>query len=95
MLPYETRVDRELLLNFFLTFSRFEYALKASGLFKRTNPQRNDPSRPPEAQPDCDTFAVSLRCAFQLGTETLKWACEYILDSPPWKQVIIDLFFYY
>ena len=91
MLPYETRVDRELLLNFFVTFSRFEYALKASGLFKRTNPQRNDPSRPPEAQPDWDTFAVSLRYAFQLDrTETLKWACEYILDSPPWKQLIID-----
>jgi hypothetical protein len=60
MLPYETRVDRELLLNFFLTFSRFEYALKAKDLFKRTNPQGNDPSRPPEAQPDWDTFAVSL-----------------------------------
>ncbi len=91
MLPYETRVDRELLLNFFLTFARFEYALKASGLFKRTNPQRNDPSRPPEAQPDWDTFAVSLRCAFQPDrTETLKRACEYISDSPPSKQVIID-----
>ena len=91
MLPYETRVDRELLLNFFLTFSRFEYALKASGLFKRTNPQRDDPSRPWEAQPDWDTFAVSLRCEFQLDrTETLKRACEYILDSPPLKQVITD-----
>jgi len=46
MLPYETRVDRELLFNCFLSFSRFEYALKASGLFKRTDPGRNDPSRP-------------------------------------------------
>ena len=91
MLPYETRVDRELLLNFFLTFSRFEYALKASGLFKRPNPQRNDPSRPAEAQPDWDTFAVSLRCAFQPDrTETLKQACEYIFDSPPLKQVITN-----
>lgn len=89
MPAYETRADRDLLLEFFLTFSRFEYALKGSGLFKRTNPQRNDPLRPPEAQPDWDTFAISLRCAFQSDrTETLRRACEYILDSPPWKQVI-------
>ena len=40
MLPYETRVDRELLLNFFLTFARFEYALKASGLFKELVTER-------------------------------------------------------
>ena len=91
MPPHETRVDLELLLNFFLTFSRFEYALKASGLFKRTNSQRNDALRPPEAQPDWDTFAVSLRCVFQSDrTETLKQACEFILDSPPLKQVIIN-----
>ena len=91
MLPSETRVDRDLLLNFFLTFSRFEYALKASRLFKRTSPQRIDPSRPTEAQPDWDRFALSLRCAFQLDrTETLKQACEFILDSPPLKQIIIN-----
>ena len=87
----ETRADRELLLTFFLTFARFEYALKASGLFKRPNRHRNDVSRPPEAQPDWDTFAVSLRGVFRTDkTESLKSACEYIFDCPPWKQVIIN-----
>jgi hypothetical protein len=88
---YEIRADKELLLEFFLTFSRFEFALKANGLFKRPNRQRNDHLRLPEAQPDWDTFAVSLRGVFQTNrTKLLRRACEYILDSPPWKQVIIN-----
>ncbi len=88
-MPVETRVDRSLLLEFFLTFSRFEYALKASGLFVR-HPQ-TDPSRPAAAEPDWDSFAASLRDVFKLDrTDSLRRACEYILESPPWKQVIID-----
>lgn len=88
MPSYETRVDRELLFEFYLTFSRFEYALKAIGLFRRLNPQRN--LRHPEAKPDWDGFAVSLRDAFRTdNSEALKQACEYILNSPPMKQVII------
>ena len=87
----ETRADRNLLLTFFLTFSRFEYALKASGFFKRPKTRRNDPLRPPEAKPDWDRFAVSLRSAFQPDrTKPLRRACEFISDSPPWKQVIIN-----
>lgn len=91
MPKYGTRVDRELLLEFFLTFSRFEYALKASDLFTRPNRPRNDPSRPLEAQPDWDKFARSLGERFQSDkTDALKHACEYIFNSPPWKQVIIN-----
>ena len=93
----ETRVDRELLFEFYLTFSRFEYALKASGLFKRPNSKSikkfKEKGVLPEAQPDLDRFAVSLRDrdAFHANrTQALKQACEYILNSPPMKQVIIN-----
>lgn len=88
-ISYKTRVDRELLFEFYLTFSRFEYALKAAGLFRRPNPQRN--LQPTEAKPNWDGFAVSLRDTFHSNkTHALKQACEYILGSPPMKQVIIN-----
>lgn len=87
----QTIIDRELLLNFFLTFSRFEYALKASNYFKRPNPSANNALRPPDAQPDWERFAVSLRQTFQKNkNDQLLEACEYIIESPPWKQVIIN-----
>jgi hypothetical protein len=83
----ETTVDKTLLLEFFLVFSRFEYALKASGLFKRHPP---DPPRLPKAEPDWDTFAVSLRDTFDPNaTRELREACLYLQESPPNQQVII------
>lgn len=84
----ETAVDKELLLEFFLVFSRFEYALKASGFFKR---HPTDPPRWPKAEPDWDSFAVSLRDTFNpSATDDLRQACEYLRDSPPNQQVILD-----
>jgi hypothetical protein len=81
-------VDRELLLRFFLEFSRFEYALKASGMFKRHRPREN---RFPKAEPDWDSFAASLRDTFEpKATEELERACEYINDSPPNHQIVAD-----
>lgn len=89
-------MDRELLCEYFLTFSRFEYSLKAIGLFIRPQPNSESIKRfreegvLPEAKPDWDKFAVSLRGSFRIDrTNNLKQACEYILDSPPIKQVII------
>ncbi len=77
----KTAVDQELLLEFFLEFSRFEYALKASGLFKPH----------PRAEPDWDRFAASLRDSFNpSATDDLRQACEYIRDSPPNQQVICN-----
>ena len=85
------QVDRELLLNFFLTFAQFEYALKASGFFKHPSTSTNNTLRPPDAQPDWDRFAVSLRDSFQIDrSDELLYACQYIMESPPWKQVIIN-----
>jgi hypothetical protein len=87
---YETKVDGDLLLSFFLLFSRFEYALKASGYFKRPNEIRYDPGRPPNAEPDWDSFAVSLRALFVREKEQdLTGACDYLLAFPPNRQVIL------
>ncbi len=83
----QTIVDRELLLEFFLTFSRFEFALKATGLLKR-HPE--EPPDLPPAEPDWDGFAVSLRPTFAPGrTGDLQEACRYFLESPPNRQVLL------
>lgn len=86
-----TRVNQKLLFDFFLTFSRFEYALKASDFFQQLNTKSNKCYRPSDAKPDSDRFASSLREAFRANkNDELQQACEYILDSPPWRQVIIN-----
>lgn len=91
-MPIEQKhINRELLLNFFLTFSRFEYALKVSNFLKRPNPSVNNALRPPDAQPDWDRFAISLQSTFQKDkNDQLLEASEYIIESPPWKQVIVN-----
>jgi hypothetical protein len=61
MRSFNTVVNRELLLDFFLDFSRFEYALKNSGYFVR-HPDR--PNGPPPEEPDWDSFAASVRDVF-------------------------------
>jgi len=87
----QTKVDQELLLSFFLTFSRFEYALKASSYFIRPTATTNNALKPPDAKPDWDRFAISLRDIFKKDkNQTLLDACEYIIESPPWKQVIVN-----
>jgi hypothetical protein len=84
----DTRVAKDLLLEFFLAFARFEYALKASGYFKH---HQSDPPKLPKAEPDWDRFAVSLRASFDSNaTDDLRRACEYLNDSPPNQQVLID-----
>ena len=81
-------INRELLLDFFLTFSRFEYALKNSGFFIK-HPDR--PKSPQPAEPDWDSFAVSLRTVFDSTKSVeLKEACRYLVESPPNKQVIVN-----
>ena len=73
------RIDKDLLLKFFLTFSAFEYALKSSGLFKR---HRGEAPKFPNAEPDWDSFAVSLSESFESDKATeLREACEYLLVS--------------
>lgn len=84
----ETKVNRELLLEFFLSFGRFEYALKATGYFVR-RPENQE--RLPAAEPDWDRFAVSLRDKFDASrTEELARACRCLSESPPNRQVIVN-----
>lgn len=86
-----THVDKDLLLEFFLSFSRFEYALKASGFFQRATTIRHSGFVPPDAKPDWDRFAVSLRGYFDKARHReLSNACDYILENPPWKQVVVN-----
>ena len=87
----QTRVDKDLLFEFFLTFSRFEYALKESKFFQRLYTERTKCFKPPNAQPDWDRFAVSLRDSFSADkTDELSEACEYIELSPQFRQVIVN-----
>ena len=86
-----TRVNKDLLFEFFLKFSRFEYALKASDFFQRLNTERTKCFKPPNAQPDWDRFAFSLRDSFSADkSDELREACEYIMHLPPYRQVIIN-----
>jgi len=52
-------VDQGELLDFFLTFARFEYALKAAGFFRPRTQHRTRPDEPeeyPDAEPDWSHF---------------------------------------
>lgn len=81
----ETTIDQKLLLDFFLTFSRFEFALKNSGFFVK----RRDTSLPYEARPDWDSFAQRLKGVFHAdATPRLRDACDHLLYNPPWREVV-------
>lgn len=61
-------VDGEELLDFFLTFSRFEFALKTTGFFRpchQRRRQRNEPDEYPDAEPDWNAFATSIEGSFR------------------------------
>jgi hypothetical protein len=72
--------DWDLVITFFVVFSRFEYALKASGC---VNGNEN------EAKANWDSFASSIRKQFQLDrTPDLQEAINYLHQFPPRKQVV-------
>ncbi|MCX5894107.1 MAG: hypothetical protein NTW80_14315 [Deltaproteobacteria bacterium] len=76
----KVKIDRELLLEFFLTFSRFEYALKAAGYAFEVRGTVN---------PDWQTFRLELINIFNMSKnhELIK-ASNYFFDNPPNKQVL-------
>jgi hypothetical protein len=81
----DTTIDQELLLDFFLTFSRFEFALKNSGFYIK----RRNTSLPYEARPDWDSFAQRLKDLFHTDTtKHLRDACDHLLYNPPWREVV-------
>jgi len=72
-----TCVDKELLLKFFVVFSRFEYALKRAKYCKNSE----------AAMPDWEKFALACRALNPEDTLRLKEVGRYLLDSPPEKQI--------
>lgn len=77
---HSVRVNRELLLEFFLTFARAEFALKNSGFVTGGEDS---------AAPHWDKFANTLKDNFKKDrTKELEAAVGYILVNPPMKQVL-------
>lgn len=76
-------IDRELILEFFLTVSRIEYALKNAGYFER--------ARHGGAQPDWNRFAREIAPQFEIDAyDELQQACLYYITQPPDEQVVRD-----
>lgn len=72
--------NRDLVITFFIAFSRFEYALKEEGF---SNGNLDNVSA------NWDRFATSIRGSFQPDrTPELQAAVDYLHDSPPRKQII-------
>lgn len=73
--------DRQLAWEFFVFFSRFEYALKRSGRYLAGGASR--------AQPNWDRFGVDNEAAFWADApEDVEAAVHYFRTTPPRKQVV-------
>jgi hypothetical protein len=73
-------LDKELFLEFFIIFSRFEYALKRAG-FVTGNKEK--------ASPDWKKFAFSLEGKFKSDrTQELIDAVNFLKSKPPKKQIL-------
>jgi len=74
---------RNLVVDFFITFSRFECALKATILFANGNQKK--------VEPNWDRFTASIRNDFNPEkNEILKNAVHFLLSEPPRIQVLIS-----
>lgn len=72
--------NRELVITFFIVFSRFEYALKSEGFFINNHDN---------VSANWDSFASSIRDQFDAKkTPELLEAVNYLHNSPPRKQVV-------
>lgn len=77
----ETNIDQKLLLEFFMKFSRFEFALKISG-FARGNENYVTPA--------WSRFVQTISKNFNKNrTPELSQACDYYLVNPPQQQVLV------
>jgi hypothetical protein len=77
---------------FFITFSRFEYALKRAGFLRSRRRRRNDKG-PPGAEPDWDKFErrKENEAAFAADcSKALQAARTYFEKQPPKRQVVKD-----
>ncbi len=77
---FPTTLPREVACQFFLTFARFEFALKNSGFLGGDHRY---------AKPNWKDFAASLREMFDKeAAPDLAGACDYLLLNPPLQQVV-------
>ncbi len=74
-------VPKELTLEFFAAFARFEYALKRAGYVG------GDDKR---AWADWDRFALDVRNLGDAAVAPLLESCRYLREHPPKKQVVRD-----
>ena len=73
---------RDLVFRFFLTFSRFEYALKRAGFITGSGS---------DIKPGWDKFSAKHRSAFNPSSSTeLQQAVDYFSEHPPRKQILND-----
>lgn len=78
---------QDVLLDFFLTFARCEFALKTGG-FTKGGRKRGVGM---EAQANWKAFANALSTGFRSSIEPdVKAACERLIDAPPWELVLVD-----
>jgi hypothetical protein len=82
------KINRDLLLEFFLVFAKFEYALKNSNFAK---PVHSNEEAVIPAEPDWGRFALSIHNLFdRTQTSDLAQACEYMFINPPLRQVLVN-----
>ncbi len=83
--------DMPIVLEFFIAFSRFEYALKKAGFLKKDNRKQEDKDRNEnrDASADWDAFAACVKSAYrQDSSEDLQEAIEYLIKQSPKKQMV-------
>lgn len=79
----ELNIDPELVVNFFLFFSRFEYALKRISRYANGNEKK--------VIANWELFASDYNDVFQQNINPeLNEAINYLLENPPQKQILID-----
>lgn len=71
----------EVASDFFRTFARMEYALKATGFFEGDEQQ---------VKADWKQFAREVQVALAAANEKVREAVNFILSEPPKKQVIVN-----
>ena len=82
--------EKELLLNFFLTYSCFEFALKATDFARPTRRIEKDIDVY-LVSTNWDSYATSIKDKFdKTDNEDLNKASDYLLQNPPMQQVIFE-----
>jgi hypothetical protein len=74
--------EADLVFDFFVVFSRFEFVLKRSGFLKGNEDK---------AEPDWDKFCNKVSEKFdKTASSEFQQACEYYTTQPPKKQIVRD-----